>query len=245
MGLAVASLENFRAQRPEPKGTGFPGLDEATGGFVLGHVWIVVGSPGQGRSVMAAQWAQRLAVEHAAVTQLVSAKDPTTRVAARLIASAATVPLSHLWHRGLSGTDEERIIRTKPDVDSAPLSLVGPGGISIATTDMQEVGSPDALVVDDAHLAGGLFPSRVAAIAARGSLVVLTLPRVDVVSSAGIDPAWAAVADFIVDIDRPDAADHASLRPGEADLRLLRNTWGPTRTETVAFQGHYARFVAL
>lgn len=242
---AFASLEDWREQRPERRATGFAGLNDATGGFQLGHVWIVTGSPGQGRSVLAAQWAQRLAVEHALSTHLVSARDPATRVAARLTASAARVPLSHLWDAGLSGADEEKIAHRRTTLDAAPIELIGPAEVSIANTEMAEAGIPDALVVDDAHLAGGMFPTRVSAIAARGVLVVLTLPRADVLSSAGIDRAWAAVADFILDIDRPDAVDHASLRPGEADLHLLRNRWGPTRTETVAFQGHYARFVAL
>jgi hypothetical protein len=108
---------------------------------------------------------------------------------------------------------------------------------------MGGVAAPDALVVDDAHRAGGMFPGRVARLARAGVLVVLTTPRHHVVSDAGLDPAWADVADFVLDIDRPDLIDFNSLRPGEADLHLLRNRWGPTRSEVVAFQGHYSRFV--
>ena len=35
----------------------------------------------------------------------------------------------------------------------------------------------------------------------------------------------------------------AELRPGEADLLIHRNRWGPTRTLAVAAQFHYARFI--
>jgi replicative DNA helicase len=84
-----------------------------------------------------------------------------------------------------------------------------------------------------------------AVLAAAGTLVVLTMPRHLVVSDAGLDPAWADVADFILEIDRPDLIDRNSVRPGEADLHLLRNRWGPTRSDVVAFQGHYSRFVEM
>jgi replicative DNA helicase len=240
---AFTSLENWRAHRSPSRSTGFPGLDEATGGFELGQAWLVTGTPGQGRSVLASQWAQRLAFDHGLSTQLVSAKDPVARVAARISASAAKVPLSHLWQSGLSGDDEDKIDRRRSTFDSVPLTFAGPGGISIADTDMKALPLPDALLVDDAHRVGGMFPRRVASLAARGVLIILTLPRTEVVSSTGINPDWAEVADFVLDIDRPDIIDQASVRPGEADLCLLRNRWGPTRPETVLFQGHYARFV--
>ena len=57
--------------------------------------------------------------------------------------------------------------------------------------------------------------------------------------------AWADIADVVLDIDRPDLMDRTSFRPGEADLHLLRNRWGPSLSDAVVFQGHYSRFVEL
>ena len=37
----------------------------------------------------------------------------------------------------------------------------------------------------------------------------------------------------------------AAGRVGEAELAVLKHRSGPTTTTTVAFQGHYARFVDL
>lgn len=242
---ALQLLEAERAQRLAPRTTGLSGLDESTGGFDLGQCWVAVGTPGQGRSALAVQWAWILASRHDYSTQLVSTREPVTRAAARLVASVAKVPLSHLSHRGLSGHDHEKLRLVGPRLESAPLSMVGPGGLSMADADMDELSKSQVLVVDDAHHAGGMCPQRVAALATRGHLVVLTLPRDRVVSDAGIEPTWADVADYILDIDRPDMLDRTSLRPGEADLHLLRNRWGPTRSHLVAFQGHYSRFVDL
>ncbi|MFC7361311.1 DnaB-like helicase C-terminal domain-containing protein [Nocardioides astragali] len=242
---AMQLLEVARAERPEQRTTGLPALDESTGGFDLGQCWIVVGTPGQGRSALAAQWAWLLASQHGFTTQLVSTKEPVARVATRLAASVAKVPMSHFGHRGLSGRDPEKLRRVGPRLESAPLSIVGPGELSIADVDMDELPSSQVLVVDDSHHSGGMCPQRTAALAARGHLVVLTLPRYRVVSNAGIEPTWADVADFILDIDRPDLLDRTSLRPGEADLHLLRNRWGPTQSHLVGFQGHYSRFVDM
>ena len=75
--------------------------------------------------------------------------------------------------------------------------------------------------------------------------MVLTLPRHLVIDSSGLNPTWSRLADVILDIDRPDLRDKNSLRPGEADIEVVRNRWGPQRAVTVLFQGHYARFVEI
>lgn len=242
---ALQLLEVARRAAQEPRTTGLSALDEATGGFDFGQCWIVIGTPGQGRSALAAQWAWLLASQHGLSTQLVTTREPVTRTAARLTACVARVPMSHFGHRGLSGHDPEKLRLASPRLESAPLSIVGPGDLSIANVDMDEVPTSQVLIVDDAHHSGGMFPQRTAALTARGHLVVLTLPRDRVVLDDGIDPMWADVADFILDIDRPDLLERTSLRPGEADLHLLRNRWGPTQSRSVAFQGHFSRFIDM
>lgn len=52
----------------------------------------------------------------------------------------------------------------------------------------------------------------------------MTLPKHLVIGPDGIDPTWARVADHILDIQRPDLLDTNSLRPGEADLHLVKKS---------------------
>lgn len=52
-------------------------------------------------------------------------------------------------------------------------------------------------------------------------------------------------ADIGVLIHRPDKIDPDSPRVGEADFIIAKNRNGATGTVTVAFQGHYARFVDM
>lgn len=221
--------------------TGFAGLDEATGGFEPGRIWLVTGTPGQGRTTLAAQWAWLLADQHDLETQLISMREPATLIAARVAAALTKIPQGRLWTRQLSVSDQEKLRLMSTRLDAAPLTVLGPGEVSIVGADLADLPRPQALVIDDAVIA----PSRGEAFAHDGMAVVLTLPRHQVLSPAGVDPSWAEVSDVIIDIDRPDLLDRASLRPGEADLHILRNRWGPTRSQRVAFQGHYARFVAL
>ncbi|HEX5495533.1 MAG TPA: replicative DNA helicase [Mycobacteriales bacterium] len=52
-------------------------------------------------------------------------------------------------------------------------------------------------------------------------------------------------ADMVVLLYREDAFEKESPRAGEADLILAKHRNGPTATVTVAFQGHYSRFIDM
>ncbi|HEV2345622.1 MAG TPA: replicative DNA helicase [Actinocrinis sp.] len=52
-------------------------------------------------------------------------------------------------------------------------------------------------------------------------------------------------ADVVILLHREDAYERESPRAGEADLIVAKHRNGPTSTITVAFQGHYSRFVDM
>ena len=52
-------------------------------------------------------------------------------------------------------------------------------------------------------------------------------------------------ADLVILLNRLDLYDKESDRAGEADVDLAKHRNGPTRTITVAFQGHYSRFIDM
>ncbi|MGW7521850.1 replicative DNA helicase, partial [Streptomyces sp. NPDC054796] len=69
-------------------------------------------------------------------------------------------------------------------------------------------------------------------------------PRLNDLRDSG---ALEDVADLVILLHREDAYDKESPRAGEADLIIAKFNNGPTDTAacTVAFQGHYARFVDM
>ena len=219
--------------------TGLDELDDVTGGFAPGQVWILIGTPGQGRSTLAAQWAMDIASEHSIRTELISLRDPIHRVTARLLARTGKIPLGHLWDREDHGADEPWLTRASDLLKQAPLRLAGPQSLTRLGVDLPSTRVPLALVVDDADGHAGVFPARVASLAAQGVLVILTMPRDCVLTEMGVNPEWARACDFVIDVERPDWRE----RPGEADLNVVRNRWGPERIISVAFHGHWARFV--
>jgi replicative DNA helicase len=52
-------------------------------------------------------------------------------------------------------------------------------------------------------------------------------------------------ADVVILIHREDLYDRESPKAGEADLIIAKHRNGPTGHVTVAFQGHYSRFVDM
>ena len=52
-------------------------------------------------------------------------------------------------------------------------------------------------------------------------------------------------ADVVILLHREDVYETESPRAGEADLIVAKHRNGPTATVTVAFQGHYSRFVDM
>jgi replicative DNA helicase len=52
-------------------------------------------------------------------------------------------------------------------------------------------------------------------------------------------------ADLVILLHREDVYERESPRAGEADLIVAKHRNGPTTTVTVAFQGHYSRFVDM
>jgi replicative DNA helicase len=52
-------------------------------------------------------------------------------------------------------------------------------------------------------------------------------------------------ADMVILLHREDFYEKESPRAGEADLIVAKHRNGPTATVTVAFQGHYSRFIDM
>ncbi len=51
--------------------------------------------------------------------------------------------------------------------------------------------------------------------------------------------------DMVILLHREDMYEKESPRAGEADFIVAKHRNGPTDTITVAFQGHYSRFVDM
>lgn len=225
-------------------GTGFDRLDELTGGFHAGRVWLVTGAPGQGRSMLLAQWAGQFAATYGWATWLFAPRESEAATVGRLLASLGGLPLNHLWDGRYELLDEERLLATKDRLAGSQLWMRT--GERPHVPVLVDAPVPRAVIFDDGDLIGGLTTEAASKLADDGACVIVSLPRLLLVEGPGrwsdLDPLWARVADAIVEVRWNGLPDE---RLGEAELWLLKNRRGPLTVVSVAFQGHHARFVDL
>jgi len=236
---ALRELEEWKERRGPLLSTGFPVIDQCTEGLDFGQVWVIVSPPGHGRSTLTLNLAATLA-DSGVATEFLSLRDSLNLVSARLLAARAKVPIHRLLRDEAEGDDGPRLHAAVTRLRELPLRIAYSTDAFDASRSAR---NPRAYVVDDFDRSSFRDLHTLKANSERGGIIIVSMPRHIVLTDRGVEPGWAAVADVIIDVSRPDAEGCGkSMRPGEADLRLVRNRMGPQTILSVSFQGHYARF---
>jgi replicative DNA helicase len=243
--------------------TGFVELDRVlSGGLRAGQLAVVGGEPGVGTSTLTLNIASHAAVRLGRPTVVVAPDSSRHELLARLTAAVAKVPVNHIRSGELSDGDREKLRRKRDDLARAPLHVSA--GWPDATTPARVIADiegwcdyelrlavVDGTSVTEPHTRDLARDLKLLAQRA-GIAVVLAMKTIAPSDRVGlpprIDDLRAAsevtdLADLIILVHRDDVHDHTSLRPGEADLEVVKHRYGPTRSLVLAFQGHYARFV--
>jgi len=208
-----------------------------------GQVWLVVGRPGEACTTVVVQWAAAVAEQDGQHVHHVTPREEPRTVAARLASMGGLIPLNHLT-RGIEGVPEHAVAAARERVAALSLSLYAAGeDFYVPEVHPERARArPTAIAISDADLVPGVTPPWAQQRAADGQLVVLGLPRhvvhVEGGGSKHLDPAWARVADVVVEVEHRGVSP---LRPGEADLHVHYNRHGYTRTVSALHQAHYAR----
>lgn len=275
MPIALDEIEAVGSRGGQLTGvpTGFTDLDALLNGLRPGLVHTVFGAPAIGTSTLVLDFARAAAIKHGLTVQMFSGQSPAGEVMNRMLAAEARVPLHSMRSGTMRDDDWTRLARRMEEVARAPLFIEDNPSLTVeqiraecrrlkARHDLRLV------IIDGVNLfARPTAPESLWAAQTRLSAdikrlaaelrvpVVLTAPTnrradnridrrpdlADIASSS----AYAADADLIIGLHREDAYEKESPRAGEADLIVLKNRYGPTATVTVAFQGHYARFVDM
>lgn len=244
--------------RPRGVPTGIVDLDNLTDGICPGDLWVVTGRTGAGKTVLALGFARSGAVEHREPVCVVTAHEDALYVTRMVLSAEARVPLHHMEVGTLSDDDWARLARRMGEVEAAPLRVVEAHstGVACPTAALQLAAVRTAAVNPELHLLvvdGAQTPwtpvqlrdlKEMAVAHNIGVLVVMP----DASDRAAAEAAASRIADLVLRIDRDHDMDEqrtVSARAGEADLIVLRHRRGPVTVITVAFQGHYGRFVDL
>ena len=261
--------------RPDVQGptTGFSELDAVTRGLLPGTLTVIASRPAVGRSTLLLNLCTAAAITSGVPVLHANLESDTNNTLIRVMSHQARVALHHILSDTLTDDDMTKMRRRLPVISNAPLHLWAPArltaaslaakareyvndhGVRIIALDgiqdvrpekrndlrEREVGDVvrdiktmarelDVAVVATSHLnrATEVRPDR--------------RPALDDLRESG---AITFAADTIILVHRPDAYEVEHPRAGEADLIVAKHRGGPTATVTVAFQGHYSRFVDM
>jgi replicative DNA helicase len=253
--------------------TGFSDLDTLTSGLHGGTLTVLASRPAMGRSTLLLDVCRTAAIKNRVPTLHVSLEHSVSETTLRMMSAEARVALHHLRSGTINDADAERLHRRLPKVADAPLYLWSPAYLTaaqLAERIRTEVETRDVrlLAVDGVQ---DIRPEQRSDLRERevGDVVrdlkavsrELDIPvvctshlnrapeqrdgRVPALDDLRESGAITFAADTIILLYRPDAYEKESPRAGEADLIVAKHRNGPTALVTVAFQGHYARFVDM
>lgn len=245
--------------------TGINDLDDLLGGGLRrGQVTLVAGGTGVGTTTFALNLAAHAALRAGTPAVVVAPESDLRELTVRVVSAETKVPVNHVRGGSMNADDRERVRRKREVLVGAPITFSAghPDRTDVSTivTQLESglEGRRGLAVVDSTSFTEPdtrVLALELKALAQRADLAVVLVTRTEAPPSRlGQPPRLADVRDHgeLVDLmdlvlllHREDVHDIESLRPGEADIEIAKHRYGPTRTLTVAFQGHYARFVSM
>ncbi len=253
--------------------TGFVDLDRLTNGLHAGQLIVVAARPGLGKSTFGLDVARAASIRHQLPSAIFSLEMSKIEITMRLLSAEARVPLHHLRSGRLSEDDWTKLARRMGEVSEAPLfvddspnmtmmevrakarRLRQRHGLRLVVLDYLQLMSSSKRVEsrqqEVAELSRGLK-----LLAKELEVPVIAISQLnrgpeqrtdkrpqlsDLRESGSIEQD----ADVVLLLHREDYYERESPRAGEADFIVAKHRNGPTDTITVAFQGHFSRFVDM
>ena len=253
--------------------TGFAELDELTNGLHPGQMIIVAARPALGKSTLALDFARAAAIHHDMPTIFFSLEMGRSEIAMRLLSAEASVPLQSMRKGKVEGRDWTTIASTRGRINDAPLYIDDSPNMTLVEIRAkcrrlkQRVGLK-MVVIDYLQLmtSGKRVESRQQEVSefSRALKLLAKELQVPVIALSQLNrgpeqradklPALSDLresgsieqdADMVILLHRESAYEKDNPRAGEADLIVAKHRNGPTRTVTVAFQGHFSRFIDM
>ncbi|GAB3405630.1 replicative DNA helicase [Flindersiella endophytica] len=268
-------IETIGAQGGQMSGvpTGTSDLDALTNGLHPGQLIIVAARPGVGKSIMALNLARASAIHNGLAAVIFSLEMGRTEISMRLLAAEARVPLTHMRQGNMTDDDWSRLARKMGEIAEAPLYIDDSPNMTMMEIRakcrrLRQRHDLRLVIIDYLQLmtSGKRVESRQVEVSefSRNLKLLAKELEVPVVALAQLNrgpeqrtdkrPMLSDLresgsleqdADMVILLHREDAYERESSRPGEADFIVAKHRNGPTADITVAFQGHYQRFVDM
>ncbi|MGN0064151.1 MAG: replicative DNA helicase [Nocardioides sp.] len=253
--------------------TGFADLDELTNGLHAGQMIIVAARPAMGKSTLALDFCRAASIHNNLTSVFFSLEMTRSEIMMRLLSAEAKVALNNIRNGQMQDQDWEKMARKMGQVSGAPMFIDDSPNLTMMeirakARRLKQKHDLKLIVIDYLQLMSSgkkvesrqlevsEFSRNIKLLAKELEVPIIALSQLNRGPEQRADkrPAMSDLresgsieqdADMVILLHRDDVYEKESTRPGEADLLVVKHRNGPTRDLTVAFQGHYSRFVDM
>jgi replicative DNA helicase len=250
--------------------TGFAELDDLTNGLHGGQLIIIAARPALGKSTLALDFARAASIKHDQPSIFFSLEMGRSEIAMRLMSAEASIPLQTMRKGTMDPRDWTTMAATRGRINDSPLYIDDSPNMTLVEIRAkcrrlkQKVGLKMVIIdylqlmtsgkrVESRQQEVSEFSRALKLLAKELHVPVIALSQLNRGPEQRSDkmPALSDLresgsleqdADMVILLHRESAYEKDNPRAGEADLIVAKHRNGPTRTVTVAFQGHFSRF---
>ncbi|WP_129339440.1 replicative DNA helicase [Cellulomonas endophytica] len=253
--------------------TGFSDLDRLTNGLHPGQMIVVAARPAIGKSTLGIDVVRAASIHNNLTSVIFSLEMSRNEITMRMLSAEARVHLQRMRSGQMGEDDWTRIAQTTGRISEAPLFIDDSPNMSLMEIRakcrrLKQRHDLKLVVIDYLQLmsSGKRVESRQQEVSEFSRALKLLAKELEVpviaISQLNRGPEQRTDkkpqmsdlresgsieqdADMVILLHREDAYERESPRAGEADLIIAKHRNGPTATITVAFQGHFSRFVDM
>lgn len=253
--------------------TGFSELDSLTNGLHPGQLIILAARPALGKSTLGLDICRNASIKHGITSVIFSLEMSRNEIVMRLLSAEAQVSLQHMRSGQMTESDWAKLANKMGVVSEAPLFIDDSPNMTLMEIRakcrrLKQRHNLKLVVVDYLQLmtSGKRVESRQQEVSDFSRSLKLLAKELEVpviaISQLNRGPeqrqdkrpmlsdlresgSLEQDADMVVLLHREDFYERESPRAGEADFIVAKHRNGPTANLTVAFQGHYSRFVDM
>lgn len=253
--------------------TGFAELDSLTNGLHPGQLVIVAARPAIGKSTLGLDIARHASLKNGLTSVVFSLEMSRNEIAMRLLSAEAQVPLHHMRSGMMSDREWDKLAPMMGTAHDAPMFIDDSPNLTLMEIRakcrrLKQRHDLRLVVIDYLQLmtSGKRVENRQQEVSEFSRSLKLLAKELDVpvvaisqlnrgaeqrvdkkpmLSDLRESGSLEQDADIVILLHREDAYERESPRAGEADFIIAKHRNGPTATITVAFQGHYSRFVDM